>query len=140
MLVPRPRSLRQVLCLDDFEPLARRRLPRPLFGYVSGATETNASLRDDRRVFDELMFMPRMLRNVAPRDAGIELFGRRWRAPVGIAPMGISSLTAYRGDIAQARAAAEAGVPMVLSNSSLVRMEDVMAAAPGHLVPGLPGA
>ena len=37
-----PRALQRCLCRDDFEPAARARLPRPLFGYVSGATETNA--------------------------------------------------------------------------------------------------
>ncbi len=37
-----------VLCLDDFEDAARRHLPRPIFGYVAGAVETNSSLEDNR--------------------------------------------------------------------------------------------
>jgi L-lactate dehydrogenase (cytochrome) len=126
-----PRALRRFLCLDDFEPAARARLPRPLFGYVSGATETNASLRDNRAAFEELAFLPRMLVNVARREQSVELFGTRYASPFGIAPMGISSLTAYRGDLAQARAAAAARVPMVLSSSSLIRMEEVLRQAPG---------
>ncbi|NML17711.1 alpha-hydroxy acid oxidase [Azohydromonas caseinilytica] len=126
-----PRALQRFLCLDDFEPAARARLPRPLFGYVSGATETNASLRDNRAAFEELAFLPRMLVNVAGREQSVELFGTRYSSPFGIAPMGISALTAYRGDLAQARAAAAAGVPMVLSSSSLIRMEEVLQQAPG---------
>ncbi|KAF1047962.1 alpha-hydroxy acid oxidase [Xylophilus sp.] len=123
--------LDRFLALDDFEPAARRLLPGPLFGYVSGATETSASLRDNREVFEEGQFLPRVLVNVSARDLGVELFGRRYAAPFGIAPMGISALTAYRGDIAQARAAAAAQLPMVLSSSSLIKVEDVLAAAPG---------
>ena len=34
-----------VLALQDLEEPARRYLPRPIFGYVSGGAETNAALR-----------------------------------------------------------------------------------------------
>ena len=122
---------RGFLCLDDFEAAARRLLPRPLFGYVAGATENNISLRDNRAAFDELLFQPRVLVNVAAREQSVELFGVRYQSPFGIAPMGICSLTAYRGDLAQACAARQAGLPMVLSSSSLIRLEEVMQAAPG---------
>src|SRR3546814_2312561 len=43
-----PKRLRHILALEDFEAAARGHLPRPIFGYVSGASETNASLRDNR--------------------------------------------------------------------------------------------
>jgi L-lactate dehydrogenase (cytochrome) len=39
--------------------------------------------------------------------------------------MGASALSAYRGDIVLARAAAAAGIPMILSASSLIPMEEV---------------
>src|SRR6202140_2902652 len=39
-----PRSLRRYLSLDDFEATARRRLPKFLYGYISGAAETDAAL------------------------------------------------------------------------------------------------
>ena len=45
--------------------------------------------------------------------------------------MGISALTAYRGDLALARAAARANIPIIMSGSSLIPMEDVARAAPG---------
>lgn len=122
---------RGFLCLDDFEVAARRLLPRPLFGYVAGATENNVSLRDNRAAFEELLFQPRVLVNVAAREQSIELFGTRYHSPFGIAPMGICSLTGYRGDLALACAAQQAGIPMMLSSSSLIRVEEVMQAAPG---------
>jgi L-lactate dehydrogenase (cytochrome) len=124
------RRLARVFCLDDFEPVARRHLPRPIFGYVAGAAETDASYRDNRAVFAEYGFMHRVLLDVSARDASIDLLGRRHSAPFGIAPMGISSLTGYRGDLAQARASERAGIPMILSGSSLIRLEEVVEAAP----------
>src|SRR3989449_5571397 len=49
-----PRALARILALEDFEEPARRYLPRPMFGYVSGGAETNASLRANRAAFDEI--------------------------------------------------------------------------------------
>jgi len=127
-----PRRLRSVLCLNDFEAAARRHLPRPLFGYVSGAVEDGHSHAANRRVFDSWGFVPRVLVNVSARSQQTELFGQTYRAPFGIAPMGISALSAYRGDIVLAKAAEAAGIPMIMSGASLIRMEEVARRAPGH--------
>lgn len=128
--MPQPASLRNVLSLEDFERGARRRLPRPIFAYISGGAEDSASLHDNRAAFAELGFVTRVLRNVSGRSQAVNLFGRRYASPFGIAPMGISALSAYRGDLVQARAAAAEGVPMILSGSSLIPLEAVIAAAP----------
>ncbi|NBJ13002.1 alpha-hydroxy acid oxidase [Microvirga arsenatis] len=125
-----PRRLRKVLALDDFEVAARRHLPRPIFGYVSGAAETNASLRDNRSAFEEFGFVPRVLVGVSKRTQKVELLGHTYAAPFGIAPMGISALSAYRGDLVLAQAAGQANIPMVMSGSSLILLEDVAKANP----------
>jgi L-lactate dehydrogenase (cytochrome) len=123
-----PRRLRMILALDDFEAPARRYLPRPMYGYVSGGAETNASLRANRAAFDDYAFVPRVLVDVSARSTKTTLFGRAYDAPFGIAPMGGSSMAAYQGDIVLARAAAAANVPMIMSGASLTRLEDVRAA------------
>ena len=123
-----PRSLRMILALDDFEAPARRYLPRPMYGYVSGGAETNASLRANRAAFDDHAFVPRALVDVSARSTKTTLFGREYAAPFGVAPMGGSSMAAYQGDIVLARAAAAANVPMIMSGASLTRLEDVRAA------------
>ena len=120
-----PRRLRRILCLDDFEIAAKKHLPRPVFGYVAGAAETNWTLHDNRRAFDEFGFVPRVLIDVSKRSQQTSLFGRTYAAPFGIAPIGISALYAYRGDIVLGKAAKTANIPMILSSSSLIRMEDV---------------
>jgi L-lactate dehydrogenase (cytochrome) len=125
-----PRRLRRVLSLDDLETAARHHLPRPIFGYVSGAAETNLSLHDNRAVFRELGFLPRVLTDVSRRSQRVTLFGQSYAAPFGLAPMGISALVAYRGDLVLARAAARANIPMVMSGSSLIPLEEVARAAP----------
>ena len=119
------RRIDRILCLDDFEPAAREHLPRPIFGYVSAAAETNASLADNRRAFRELAFIPRVLIDISKGTQQTSLFEQVYAAPFGIAPLGISALYAYRGDLVLAKAAAAAGIPMIMSGSSLIRLEDV---------------
>ena len=119
------RALRMMLALEDFEEPARRYLPRPMFGYVSGGAETNASLRANRAAFDEIAFVPRVLVDVSARTQKTTLFGHTYDAPFGFAPMGGSSMAAYQGDIVLARAAAAANIPMIMSGASLSRLEDV---------------
>lgn len=137
-----PRALRKVLSLDDFELPAKRRLPRPIYGYIAGAAENNASLRDNRAAFDDYAFKTRVLVDVSQRSQAIELFGRRYASPFGIAPMGISALSAYRGDIVLAQAAQAANVPAILSGTSLIPLEAVSATAPDTwfqaYLPGIP--
>ncbi|MEJ8813361.1 alpha-hydroxy acid oxidase [Variovorax ureilyticus] len=137
-----PRPLRRVLSLDDFEDAARRFLPKPIFAYVSGGCETNRSLRGNRSAFEDYAWVTRVLVDTASRTLATPLLGHRYAAPFGIAPMGISALSAYRGDLVQARAAAAANVPMILSGTSLIPMEEVARANPAAwfqaYVPGEP--
>ena len=126
-----PRRLRGILSLHDFEEAARRTLPRPIFGYVNGAVESNAALRDNRAAFEELGFVPRVLVDSSKRTTETTLFGARYAAPFGIAPMGITALSAYRGDLVLARAARDHNIPFVMSGSSLIRLEDVCTECPG---------
>ena len=125
-----PRHLRGILSLDDFERAARRHLPRPLFAYVSGGVEDNVSREDNRAAFGEWRFVPRVLTGVSGRSQETTLLGTPYAHPFGIAPIGIAALYAYRGDLVLAQAARAAGIPMAMSGSSLIRMEEVAQAAP----------
>src|SRR5262249_43398904 len=125
-----PRRLRRYLSLADFEKTARRRLPRMIYGFIAGAVETDAALRDNRRAFDEYGFVPRVFNDVSSRNQMTTLFGMTYAAPFGIPPFGSAALCAYRGDIVLARAAAAANVPMILSAASLIKLEDVRRANP----------
>ena len=125
-----PARLGHILSLDDFEREAQRHLPKPVFAYVSGAVERNASLRANAESFGQYEFVPRMLVDISRRTTAATLLGKRWSAPFGMAPMGISALSAYRGDLVLAQAAAVENVPMIMSGSSLIRLEEIVQANP----------
>ncbi|MGE4407928.1 alpha-hydroxy acid oxidase [Pseudomonas sp.] len=121
------RRLASILNLHDLERAAKRHLPRPIYGYIANAAEDGRTFSANHSAFDDYAFIPRALVDVSRISLETELFGQRYALPIGIAPMGISALSAYRGDLVQARAAAGAGIPMILSGSSLIRMEEVLA-------------
>ncbi|TLX58586.1 alpha-hydroxy-acid oxidizing protein [Stutzerimonas nosocomialis] len=126
MLSNPSRRLASILNLHDLDRIARRHLPRPIYGYIANVAEDGHTARANRSAFEAYAFLPRALVDVSKISLQTELFGQRYALPIGIAPMGISALSAYRGDLVQAQAAAKAGIPMILSGSSLIRMEDVL--------------
>ena len=131
-MVPKAASgrLKNVLCLDDFEAPARRFLPRPVFGYISGGVETNASMNANRSAFGEFEFLPRVLVNTRARHQKTTLFGRTYDLPFGFPPMGSTALAAYRGDYSLAKVAAELNTVMIQSGASLTPMEQLKASGP----------
>ncbi len=122
-----PRRLRGFLALKDFEPVARRRLPRQIYGYYAGAAETNQSRDDNRDAFRRLAFVPDTLRDVSRRSTAATLLGERYRLPFGIAPMGLSGLSCFEGDLVLARAARAENIPMAMSATSILPLERVAA-------------
>jgi isopentenyl diphosphate isomerase/L-lactate dehydrogenase-like FMN-dependent dehydrogenase len=59
-----PKGLRtvaspRVINIEDLRRLARRRLPQVVFDYVDGGAEGEVTLRENCRVFDEVIFRPR---------------------------------------------------------------------------------
>jgi len=123
-------NLDSILCLDDFERAARRHLPHPLFEYVSGGVEGNRSRAGNRTAFDAWRFVPRVMVDISARTSEQTFWGQTWAAPFGMAPMGICALTAYRGDLVLAQAAGRGQIPMIMSGSSLIPMEQIAQANP----------
>src|SRR5688572_2472938 len=125
-----PRRLRGILSLEDLEEPARRFLPRPIFGYISVAVETNASLAGNRAAFSEFEFLPRVLISTKARHQKTTIFGRTYDLPFGFPPMGGTSLAAYMGDTVLAKVAAELNTIMIQSGASLTPMERVREVGP----------
>ncbi|MES2185846.1 MAG: alpha-hydroxy acid oxidase [Pseudomonadota bacterium] len=124
-------KLKEVFALEDFQALARGKLPRQLYSYISNGADDEVSMRRNRAAFDDFAFVPRLLEGVAGRSQRTEIFGIPYESPFGIAPVGLAALWCYRGDIVLAQAAQQAGIPAVMSGASLIPLEDVAAAAPG---------
>ncbi len=98
------------------------------WAYIGGGAGEGRTMAANRAALDRWAIVPRILRDVSQRNLEVELFGRRIPAPVLFAPVGAGSLAAPDADALIGRAAAELGVPYILSNQASVSMEDVAAA------------
>jgi isopentenyl diphosphate isomerase/L-lactate dehydrogenase-like FMN-dependent dehydrogenase len=120
-----------VVKLADFEPIAREKMPGPLFDYVAGGAEDEITLAANIEAWRRIRLIPRVLVDVSKADTTTEVLGQRVSQPVLLAPVGFHKAAHPEGEAATARAAAAAQTIMVLSTMSSVRLEDVAAAAPG---------
>jgi lactate 2-monooxygenase len=110
------------------EAAARSVLDDGAFGYVAGGAGAGATMRANRTAFDRYGLVPRMLRDTTARDWSTTVLGTAMPAPLLLAPIGVMSIVHPDGELAVARAAAELGVPMVLSTASSHTIEEVAAA------------
>lgn len=92
--------------------------------YDSGALD-EITLRANRSAWDAIRLFPRILRNVGSRSTETHILGRRWAAPLMVAPMAFQKLGHAEGEAATARGARAAGVGMTLSTLSTVPLETV---------------
>jgi L-lactate dehydrogenase (cytochrome) len=92
-------------------------LPRPIFGYVAGGCETDASLRGNRAPSREYRFVTRVLQGVAQRSQATTLFGHTWSAPFGIAPMGMCALRPTAATSRWRARPRAANIPMLCSGT-----------------------
>ena len=116
--------------LHEFIKVAKQNLNRNNYDYIVGATETETTLARNRASLDSIAFKPRVLRNVQDVDTSTELYGRKIRIPVMIAPVGGLQLFWQGGAGTVAAAAGEFGIPMMLSSATEPGPEGVAKEAP----------
>ncbi len=110
---------------DAMEARAREVLDAEAFGYVAGSAGSEDTMRANREAFRRWRIVPRMLVDVQHRDLSVDMLGARLPAPVLLAPIGVQGILHADGELAVARAAAAAEVPLILSGVSSFTIEEV---------------
>lgn len=121
----------RIVCIEDFRPIARRRLPRAVFDYLDGGAEGEVTLRENCRVFDDITFRPRHAVAGAVCDLRTSVLGHELSLPFILAPVGYSRLMHPGGEVVAARSAGNVGTAYILSTISGHKLEDVRAASTG---------
>ncbi|MDB5606292.1 MAG: alpha-hydroxy-acid oxidizing enzyme [Bradyrhizobium sp.] len=119
--------------LHEFVRKARANLNQNAWDYIVGAAETETTMRRNRMALDEIAFRPRVLRNVAKVDASAQLFGRKLRLPVMLAPVGALEIFDPGSGASVARGVGTFGAAHMLSSVSEPGLEKVAEAAPDAL-------
>ena len=112
----------------------RARAPKnvPLFSFEYGDTGAGADvgIRDNWAAFDAIKIVPRYGAITTVPPVEVELFGSRYAAPIGIAPMGGPSLVWPGADLIMAKAAQRARIPYTLGVAGGATIEEVAKVAP----------
>ena len=114
--------------LPALEELARDRMAPESFDYICGGAGTEDSVRENRAAFGRWRIVPRMLTDVSDPCYASTVLGTRLDAPFLLGPVGVLRLAHPDGEVAVARAATAARVPMVLSTAASYPIEEVAAA------------
>jgi 4-hydroxymandelate oxidase len=117
--------------VDDYEPVARERLPADVYDYYAGGAGDEWSLAENRRSWERWSLRPRVLRGSAEPDPSTSLLGTPISFPLVVAPWAYQSMAHPDAEPATARAAATAGTIMVVSSTAVDTLEEVAAASVG---------
>jgi len=120
-----------VVSVADLRRLAKRRLPKAVFDYIDGGADGEVTLRENCRVFDEVMFRPRCAVATSTCDLRTTVLGIPLQLPLLLGPVGSCRMFYPRGEAVAARAAGAAGTAYVLSTLSGSWLEEVKAASSG---------
>jgi isopentenyl diphosphate isomerase/L-lactate dehydrogenase-like FMN-dependent dehydrogenase len=121
---------RKLHCVDQFRTAAKARLPKFVFDFVDGGAGSESAVRRNVAALEAVRLVPRMLNNCETRDLSCELFGRRYAAPFGVAPIGFQNLIWPGADLALAKAAVEMDLLYVLSTAGTAAVETIAQIAP----------
>jgi 4-hydroxymandelate oxidase len=122
-------SVDEFLSLDDFERHALDVLPATARDYYRSGAWAETTLRENRAAWDRLRIWYRVMRDVSARSTRSTVLGAPSSMPVCVAPTALHGMAHADGELATARAAAAADVPMILSSLSTCTVEDVRRAA-----------
>jgi lactate 2-monooxygenase len=115
--------------LGRLEEAARSVMTPRAFDYVAGAAGSGETARENLAAFGRWRIVPRMLTDVSTPSYATTLLGANLAVPFLLAPVGVLGIAHPDGESAVARAAASAGVPMILSTAATTGMEEVAAAS-----------
>ena len=109
----------------DFRCLAKRRLPSPLFDYIDGGADDEATLRRNTESFERYDLVPNVLRGAEAPDLSVSVMGQKLAMPVYCSPTALQRLFHHDGERAVAAAAAKYGTMFGISSLGTVSLEEL---------------
>jgi L-lactate dehydrogenase (cytochrome) len=115
--------------VDDLRRLARRRVPRFGFDFVDGGANEEYCVKRNIDAFQKVELLPHYcVEGKATTDT--ELFGKRYNAPIGVAPMGSAGLMWPGAEKLFAAEAQRNNIPYILATPANASIEEIAAIAP----------
>ena len=120
--------LRDCHNFHDFRALAKRRLPGPIFDYIDGAADDEATLRQKRGKLRTLRSGAQCPARRGTIDISVTVMGQKLAMPVYCSPTALQRLFHHQGERAVAAAAAKFGTMFGVSSLGTVSLEELRKA------------
>ena len=127
MKIGRVRSLADCHNIADFRALAQRKLPFPVFHYIDGAGDDEATKARNTAAFDDVDLVPDVLVNVESIDTSATVLGKTTHLPLMLSPTALQRLFHWQGERAVAAAAEKFGLWFGISSLASVGMDEIGA-------------
>jgi L-lactate dehydrogenase (cytochrome) len=109
----------------ELEKKASRRVPPFAWAYLASGTGKGVAARRNLQALDKVILTPRFLRGAIKPQLATRFLGHDYALPLGVAPIGLSSLIWPGSEKMLARAAAKAGIPYCLSTVAGDSIENI---------------
>ena len=116
--------------IEDLRRHARRRVPRFAFDFVDGGANDEECARRNATALSAIELLPRYCIDPKGTSTEVELFGRRYAAPLGVAPMGSGALMWPGAEEYLAREAQRRNIPYILATPANASIERIAEIAP----------
>jgi len=127
---PNRRLMRRYPLFTDMIADVESRVPKRIAGYFLSGADSEGGLAETTAAFQRIRLVPRYGVDLSQSSTAIELFGRTYAAPIGVAPVGYTSAIWPGAERALAQAAQHANVPFITSTFAIERLEQIITFAP----------
>ncbi|MEM6963520.1 MAG: alpha-hydroxy acid oxidase [Bacteroidota bacterium] len=117
----------QYPAIEDLIKKAKRRIPSVAYEYLSSGTGDEDLLTRNRTAFQKINFLPRFCKGALAANTETTLFGKKYAAPIGISPVGLTGLMWPRVEHFLAASASRMNIPYTLSTVATETPETVGA-------------
>lgn len=111
--------------VGDLKLKAKKRIPQFTFDYLEGGCNEEVNLSKNETDFHDITLMPQYLKIYKGVNTSAEIFGHRYDAPIGIAPIGLQGLMWPNAAEILAKSAVKHNIPFILSTVSTSSIERI---------------
>ncbi|MQS51545.1 lactate oxidase [Companilactobacillus mishanensis] len=120
-----------ILNLPSLEKEAKKIIPTGGFGYISGGSEDEWTLRENTKAFDHVQIIPRVLSDIDDPQTDTSIFGINVKMPIMTSPSAAQGLAHSQAEKDTARGIAKAGTIMSQSTYASTTIADTAEAGNG---------
>lgn len=105
----------QYPAIEDLARKAKKRMPHVAWEYLASGTGDEQLVTKNSNAYHEMAFLPRFCKGALTANTETTLFGRKYSAPIGMAPVGLTGLMWPRAEHYLAASANRMKIPFTLS-------------------------